>query len=91
MQTISVIKHHRNWPNWGNVIVLAVVRRGLTILRCKVFMLSSAASYILNNAPLCLGGSRQSLKVRAVKCISGDPATMWPVLFKGSRSLLLLA
>ena len=70
---------------------MPVVRRGLTILRCKVFVLSSAASYILNNAPLCLGGSRQSLKVRAVKCVPGDPATMCPILFKGSRSLLLLA
>ena len=73
------------------VIVLPVVRRGLTILRCKVFVLSSAASYILNNAPLCLGGSRQSLKVRAVQCVPGDPATICPVLFKGSHSLLLLA
>ena len=57
----------------------------------KVFALSSAASYMLNNAPLCLGGSRQSLKVREVKCVPGDPATTCPVLFKGSRSLLLLA
>ena len=37
-----------------------------------------------------VGSSRQSLKVREVKCIPGDPATMCPVLFKGSRSLLLL-
>ena len=74
-----------------HVIVLPVVQHGLTIFPCKVFIFSSTASYILNNAPLCLGGSRQSLKVRAVKCIPRDPATMCPVLFKGSRSPLLLA
>ena len=39
----------------------------------------------------CLGGSRQSLKVREVKCIPGDPTLMCPVLFKGSRSPLSLA
>ena len=47
----------------------------------------------LNKVTLCFcfGGSRQSLKVREVKCVPGDPAIMCPVLFKGSRSLLLLA
>ena len=47
----------------------------------------------LNNVTLCFcfGSSRQSLKVREVKCIPGDPAIMCPVLFKGSRSLLSLA
>ena len=38
-----------------------------------------------------LGSSRQSLKVREVKCIPGDAALMCPVLFKGSRSPLSLA
>ena len=33
-----------------------------------------------------------SVKVREVKCVfPGDPANMCPLLFKGSRSLLLLA
>ena len=39
----------------------------------------------------CFGGSHQSLKVCEVKCIPGDPAITCPVLFKGSRSPLLLA
>ena len=39
----------------------------------------------------CLGSSHQSLKVREVKCVPGDPATTCPVLFKGSCSLLSLA
>ena len=37
------------------------------------------------------GGSCQSLKVREVKCVPGDPAITCPVLFKGSRSPLSLA
>ena len=47
----------------------------------------------LNKVTLCFcsGGSRQSLKVREVRCVPGDPAIMCPVLFQGSRSLLLLA
>ena len=47
----------------------------------------------LNKVTLCFcfGGSRQSLKVREVKCIPADPAIMCPVLFKGSRSPLSLA
>ena len=44
----------------------------------------------LNKVTLCFsfGGSRQSLKVREVKCVPGDPAITCPVLFKGSRSPL---
>ena len=38
----------------------------------------------------CFGSSRQSLKVREVKYIPGDPTITCPVLFKGSRSLLSL-
>ena len=47
----------------------------------------------LNKVTLCFcfGGSHQSLKVREVKCIPGDPAITCLVLFKGSCSLLLLA
>ena len=47
----------------------------------------------LNKVTLCFcfGGSCQSLKVRKVKCIPGDPAITCPVLFKGSRSPLSLA
>ena len=44
-----------------------------------------------NTLCFCLGGSRQSLKVREVKCILRDPTLMCPVLFKGSHSLLSLA
>ena len=47
----------------------------------------------LNKVTLCFcfGGSHQNLKVCKVKCIPGDPAITCPVLFKGSRSPLLLA
>ena len=47
----------------------------------------------LNKVMLCFsfGSSRQSLKVREVKYIPGDPAITCPVLFKGSCSLLSLA
>ena len=47
----------------------------------------------LNKVTLCfcVGGSCQSLKVREVKCVPGDPAITCPVLFKGSRSPLSLA
>ena len=60
-------------------------------IRFKAFLLLSAAFVCINNAPLCLGGSRQILKVREVKCVPGDPATTYPVLFKGPHSPLLLA
>ena len=47
----------------------------------------------LNKVMLCFpfGSSRQSLKVREVKCVPRDPAITCPVLFKGSRSPLSLA
>ena len=70
---------------------MPLVRLGLTICLVK-------SSYFLMQHRLykitllfCLGGSHQSLKVREVKCIPGDPATTCPVLFKGSCSPLLLA
>ena len=47
----------------------------------------------LNKVMLCFsfGSSRQTLKVREVKCVPRDPAITCPVLFKGSRSPLSLA
>ena len=67
----------------------------LTILK---FSYSLVRHYIrqyscLNKLTLffCLGSSHPSLKVHEVKCVPGDPALTCPVLFKGSRSLLLLA
>ena len=47
----------------------------------------------LNKVTLCFhfGSSHQCLKVREVKCVPGDPTITCPVLFKGSRSPLLLA
>ena len=70
---------------------MSLVRLGLTmcVVKCSYFLVRHCVSKI--TLLFCLGGSRQSLKVREVKCIPGDPATMCPVLFKGSRSLLLLA
>ena len=70
---------------------MPLVRLGLTmcVVKCSYFL--SAASYVLNKAPLCLGSSRQSLKAHEVRCIPGDPTTMCPALFKGSRSPLSLA
>ena len=70
---------------------MPLVWRGLTMcmVKCSYFLVLHRVSKIM--LVFCLGGSRQSLKVREVKCIPGDPTTMCPVLFKGSRSLLLLA
>ena len=70
---------------------MPLVRLGLTIcmVKCLYFLVQHRVCKI--TLLFCLGGSRQSLKVREVKCIPGDPATMCPVLFKGSCSLLLLA
>ena len=70
---------------------MPLVRLGLTIclVKCSYFLVRHRVSKIM--LLFCLGGSRQSLKVREVKCVPGDPATMCPVLFKGSHSLLLLA
>ena len=70
---------------------MPLVRLGLTIrvVKCSYFLVRHRVYKIM--LLFCVGGSRQSLKVRKVKCIPRDPATMCPVLFKGSRSLLLLA
>ena len=75
----------------GKCNSMPLVRLGLTIcvVKCSYFLVRHRVSKI--TLLFCLGGSRQSLKVRKVKCIPGDPATTCPVLFKGSRSLLLLA
>ena len=70
---------------------MPLVRLGLSIciVKCSYFLVRHRVYKIM--LLFCLGGSCQSLKVREVKCIPGDPATMCPVLFKGSRSLLSLA
>ena len=70
---------------------MPLVRLGLTmcVVKCSYFLVRHRVSKI--TLLFCLGGSRQSLKVCKVKCVPRDPATMCPVLFKGSRSLLLLA
>ena len=70
---------------------MPLVRLGLTIreVKCSYFLVQHRVYKI--TLLFCVGGSRQSLKVREVKCVPGDPATMCPVLFKRSRSLLLLA
>ena len=70
---------------------MPLVRLGLTmvVVKCLYFLVRHRVSKIM--LLFCLGGSRQSLKVREVKYVLGDPVTMCPVLFKGSRSLLLLA
>ena len=70
---------------------MPLVRLGLTmcVVKCSYFLVQHHVSKIM--LLFCLDGSRQSLKVHEVKCIPGDPATKCPVLFKGSRSLLLLA
>ena len=67
-----------------------MVRLGLTILKFS-YLLVRHRKWLcmwLNNVTLCfcLGGSHQSLKVREVKCVPGNPAITCPVLFKGSRS-----
>ena len=70
---------------------MPLVRLGLTmcVVKCLYFLVWHCVSKI--TLLFCLGGSCQSLKVREVKCVPRDPATTCPVLFKGSRSLLLLA
>ena len=61
----------------------------MCVVKCLYFLVRHRVSKIM--LLFCLGSSHQSLKVREVKCVPGDPASMCPVLFKGSRSLLLLA
>ena len=72
-----------------------MVRSGLTILKFPYSLVRHRKRLYthLNKVTLCFcfGSSHQSLKVREVKCIPGDPAITCPVLFKGSRSPLLLA
>ena len=63
-------------------LTICVVKHSCFLVRHRVYKITLL---------FCVGGSRQSLKVREVKCIPGDPTTMCPVLFKGSCSLLLLA
>ena len=61
-----------------------LVRLGLTIcvVKCSYFLVRHRVYKI--TLLFCVGDSHQSLKVCEVKCIPGDPATMCPVLFKGS-------
>ena len=72
-----------------------MVRRGLTILKFPYLLVWHRKRLCtrLNKVVLCFcfGSSHQSLKVREVKCVPGDPTIMCPVLFKGSHSPLLLA
>ena len=70
---------------------MPLVRLGLTIcvIKCSYCLVWHRIYKLM--LLFCLGGSRQSLKVHEVKCVPRDPATTCPVLFKGSRSLLLLA
>ena len=70
---------------------MPLVQLGLTmcVTKCSYLLVRHLVSKL--TLLFCLGGSRQSLKVCWVKCVPGDPATTCPVLFKGSRSLLLLA
>ena len=71
------------------------MRLGLTILKFSYLLVWHRKRLYswFNRVTPCFwfGGSRQSLKVREVKCVPGDPAIMCPVLFKGSRSPLSLA
>ena len=71
------------------------MRLGLTILKFSYLLVRHHKQLCtwLNKVMLyfCVGSSRQSLKVREVKCVPGDPAITCPVLFKGSGSLLSLA
>ena len=71
------------------------MRSGLTILKFPYLLVWHCKRLYtrLNKVTLCFcfGSSHQSLKVREVKCIPGDPAITCPVLFKGSCSPLLLA
>ena len=72
-----------------------MVRSGLTILKFPYLLVwhRKWPYMCLNKVMLCFcfGGSHQSLKVREVKCVPGDPTITCPVLFKGSHSPLLLA
>ena len=87
---------HSDWRGLAGIVQaicnsMPLVWLGLTIcvVKCSYFLVRHRVCKI--TLLFCFGGSRQSLKVREVKCIPRDPATMCPVLFKGSHSLLLLA
>ena len=72
-----------------------MVWSGLTILKF-LYLLVQHRKWLytcLNKVMLCFcfGSSHQGLKVCKMKCVPGDPAITCPVLFKGSRSPLLLA
>ena len=62
---------------------MPLVQLGLTmsVVKCLYFLVWHRVSKI--TLLFYLGSSRQSLKVREVKCIPGDPTTTCPVLFKG--------
>ena len=70
---------------------MPLVWLGLTIciVKSSYFLVRHRVSKI--TLLFCLGSSCLSLKVHEVKYVPRDPATTCPVLFKGSRSLLLLA
>ena len=72
-----------------------MVLPGLTILKFPYLLVwhRKGLCMHLNKVMLCFcfGSSHQSLMVCEVKCIPRDPAITCPVLFKGSRSPLLLA
>ena len=71
------------------------MRLGLNILKFSYSLVQHHKRLYLrfNKVTRCFwsGSSRQSLKVREVKCIPGDPTITCPVLFKGSHSPLSLA
>ena len=58
-------------------LTICIIKSSYYLVRHRIYKLTLL---------FCLGSSRQSLKVREVKCIPGDPATTCPVLFKGSCS-----
>ena len=55
----------------------------VSFLCCGV--ITKVTLLLVSAAPVKRKGARGEVR------FPGDPATMWPVLFKGSRSLLLLA
>ena len=64
---------------------MPLVRLGLTLFS-TLFVTSSAASYKIT-LPLWFWQLPSTKRCTRVKCVPGDPATMCPVLFKGSRPL----
>ena len=71
---------------------MPLVRRGLTMSSLKCSLVVARHRLGKSNAPLLFRPLPSNLKgVGSKSAFPGDPATMCPVLFKGSRSLLLLA